>query len=67
VDDRPFPDHRLAALALLNGNDRLTRKEGGFLGNLAVDPTPLSAKQADWLGRLLSRADLPSMAERPDK
>ena len=37
----PFTDARSAALALLNGSDRLTRKAGSFLGQLAVDSTPL--------------------------
>lgn len=59
----PFSDHRLAALALLNGTCRLTRKEGGFLGNLVVDPTPLSVRQADWLDKLLVRSSLPPMTK----
>lgn len=60
---RPFPDHRAAALALLNGNHRLTRKAGQFLGQLAVDPSPISEAQADWLAKLLERASLPPLAE----
>ena len=48
-----FPDHRQAALALLNGNFRLTRAAGGFLGQLVVDPKPLSVKQAAWINRML--------------
>ena len=58
-----FSDHRQAALALLCGNYRLSRKAGQFLGQLAVDPTPLSEAQADWLARLLKRAGLPPLAE----
>lgn len=50
-----FPDHRQEALALLNGNYRLTRNAGKFLGQLAVDSTPLSERQADWLRRLLDK------------
>lgn len=61
--ERPFPDHQAAALALLNGNHRLSRKAGQFLGQLAVDPTPMSEAQADWLAKLLERAGLPPMAE----
>ena len=38
--DRPFPNHRQAALALLNGNCRLTRDAGRFLGQIAVDFLP---------------------------
>lgn len=57
-----FPNHRTAALALLNGDLRLTRKAGQFLGQLAVDTTPLSASQADWLTKLLDRAGLPPVA-----
>ena len=58
-----FSDHRQAALALLCGNYRLSRQGGGFLGQLAVDPSPLSKAQADWLAKLLNRAGLPPLAE----
>lgn len=61
--ERPFPDHRAAALALLNGSSHLSRKAGQFLGQLAVDATPMSEAQADWLAKLLDRAGLPPMAE----
>lgn len=63
MTDRPFPDHRAAALALLNGGYRLSRKAGQFLGQLAVDSSPLSAAQADWLQNLLDRAELPPLAD----
>ena len=63
MTDRPFPDHRAAALALLNGTSRLSRKAGQFLGQLAVDSTPMSEAQADWLAKLLDRAGLPPLAE----
>lgn len=63
MTERPFPDHRAAALALLNGTSRLSRKAGQFLGQLAVDSTPMSEAQADWLAKLLDRAGLPPMAE----
>jgi hypothetical protein len=59
----PFRTHREAALALLNGNHRLSRKAGQFLGQLAVDATPMSEAQADWLAKLLERAGLPPFAE----
>ncbi len=61
MTDTPFPDPRQAALALLNGNHRLSRKAGQFLGQLAVDPSPLSDAQADWLAKLLDRAGLPPL------
>lgn len=62
MTDRPFTDHRAAALALLNGQSRFTRKAGSFLGQLAVDPSPLSAAQSDWLAKLLERDGLPPLA-----
>lgn len=42
MTSRPFPDHRSAALALLSGGYRLTRKAGQFLGQIAVDTTELT-------------------------
>ena len=63
MTERPFSNHRDAALALLNGSYRLSRKAGQFLGQLAVDPAPMSEPQADWLAKLLSRAGLPPLAE----
>jgi len=63
MTDRPFPDHRQAALCLLNGSPRLSRKAGQFLGQLVVDSSPMSEAQADWLAKLLVRAGLPSLAE----
>lgn len=63
MTERPFSDHRAAALALLNGTSRLSRKAGQFLGQLAVDSSPMSEAQADWLAKLLHRAGLPPMAE----
>ena len=62
MTERPFPDHRAAALALLNGNYRLNRKAGQFLGQLAVDPTPMSDRQRDWLAKLLAKHGLPPLA-----
>ena len=63
MTEQPFPNHRDAALALLNGTSRLSRKAGQFLGQLAVDPSPMSEAQADWLAKLLDRAGLPPLAE----
>lgn len=62
----PFLTQRDAALAVLNGDTRLSRKAGSFLGQLAVDPTPMSEKQADWLATLLDRAGLPPLADGGD-
>lgn len=62
MTERPFSDHRAAALALLNGTSRRSRRAGQFLGQLAVDPTPMSEAQADWLAKLLDRAGLPPLA-----
>lgn len=59
-----FADHRQAALALLNGNNRLTLQAGQFLGQLAVDASPLSVAQADWLTKLLNKHGLPSLARQ---
>ena len=63
---RPFADQRSAALALLNGRSRLSRKAGSFCGQCAVDPTPLSEAQHNWLQTLLERAGLPPLANGGD-
>ena len=56
-----FNSPRDAALALLNSGFRLTRKAGSFLGQLVVDPAPMTAAQSDWLTTLLERAKLPPL------
>jgi len=53
-----FKNRRAVALAILNSEERLTRKAGSFLGQCAVDATPLTDKQADWLATLAERAGL---------
>ena len=63
MTNRPYSNHRQAALAMLTGDYRLSRKEGQFLGQIAVDDSPLSARQAEWLAKLLDRAGLPPLAE----
>lgn len=55
----PFQDHSDAALALLNRREGLTRQAGSFLGQLVVDASPLTEKQAAWLAKLLERLGLP--------
>jgi len=62
MTDRPFPDHRTAALALLNGGYKLSRRAGQFLGQLAVESSLLSEAQEGWLAKLLERAGLPPLA-----
>ncbi len=53
-----------AALALLRANEPpMTRKAGSFLGQLVVDATPMTEKQADWLATLLDRAGLPPLSQ----
>ena len=55
----PILDHRQAARAILGTSDRLSEREGQFLGALAFRDDPLSGRQAHWLGVLLSRHGLP--------
>lgn len=59
----PFPSQRDAALALLSSGARLTRKAGSFLGQLVVDPTPLSKAQSEWLTTLLEKAGLAALSQ----
>lgn len=47
---------RTAALAILQADIRCTRKAGSFLGQCAVDPSPLTEKQFEWFGQLAERA-----------
>lgn len=53
-----FDGRRSLALEILTRGERLTRKAGSFLGQLCVDPTPLSSAQAEWLEQLAERAGL---------
>lgn len=57
-----FPTHRDAALALLNGVETLTPKEGQFLGGISFVPT-LTDKQHRWLSILLDRHGLPPLSD----
>jgi hypothetical protein len=61
--EQPFHTHREAALALLTGRNKLSRKAGQFLGQLAVDPSPMSKAQEEWMAKLLERAGLPPLAK----
>jgi hypothetical protein len=47
---------RALALALLTGESWLSRKAGTFLGQVVVDPAPLTDAQAAWLVSLAERA-----------
>jgi len=59
-DPKCFTTDRDAALALLNGGVRLTRRAGQFLGGIVAGPSgSLSDAQAKWLDSLLKKADLP--------
>lgn len=62
MTERPFPHHKDAALALLSGCPDLSHKAAGFLGHVCVAAV-LSARQRDWLVKLLSRHGLPELAE----
>lgn len=64
MNKETYADHRQAALALLNGNSRLSRKAGQFLGQLAVDDSPLSPAQFKWVAALLEKAGLPPLNEK---
>ncbi len=59
---KPFPHHRPAALALLNGHPDLDHKTAGFLGHVCVAPA-LSERQRAWLDRLLDRHGQPPLAD----
>lgn len=57
----PFVTHAAAALALLNAAP-LSRKEGGFLGQIAFQDD-ISEAQRKWLVILLDRHALPPLAD----
>lgn len=46
-----------------SGKAPLSRSGGSFIGQCLVDPQPLTEKQANWLGKLLERAELPQIGE----
>jgi len=58
MSDMTFERRRDFALAVLTKGERLTRKSGSFLGQLVVDPTPMTAAQTAWFSALLERAGL---------
>lgn len=50
-----FEARRAAALSILTNSERLTRKAGSFLGQLATDPTPMTPAQLEWFVTLAHR------------
>ena len=61
MSERPFTDHRVAAMAVLTSGAALRPREGQFLGGLAFDSNPLTDKQSNWLRILLEKNCLPEM------
>jgi len=51
-----FEKQRAAALAILSSNAKISRKGGSFLGQCAVDATPLTDRQETWFGQLVEKA-----------
>lgn len=62
-DALPYDLRRKVAIEVLTHGERLTRKAGSFLGQCAVDPSPLTSAQADWFRTLAERAGLDLEAE----
>lgn len=60
---KPYATPQDAAIALLISGSLRTRQQGSFCGQVAVDRTPLTAAQEDWIGKLLARANLPPLME----
>lgn len=46
------------SLAILTRGDRVSRRAGSFLGQLIVDPTPMTDAQQRWFLQLAERAGL---------
>ena len=57
-DKYTYETRRKMSLAILTKGERLTRRSGSFLGQLVVDPTPMTEAQADWFEQLAERAGL---------
>ena len=60
--DKPYSNHRQAALALLNHRQNLSHKEAGFCGHVCVTQA-LSVRQSDWLTKLLIRHGMSAFAK----
>lgn len=53
-----FAEQRKTALAILASDTPASRKAGSFLGQCAVDDSPLSEKQMNWFLTLADRAGI---------
>lgn len=53
-----YARRRALALRMLSSGERFTRRAGSFLGQVVVDATPLTDKQADWFEQLVERSGL---------
>ena len=53
-----FEQQRRDALAILSSDAKISRKGGSFLGQCAVDATPLTERQATWFQQLAQKAGL---------
>lgn len=62
-DALTFEQRSKASIAILAHGERLNRRSGSFLGQCAVDPTDLTAKQAEWFSALAERAGIDLEAE----
>ncbi|WP_072384072.1 hypothetical protein [Novosphingobium sp. NDB2Meth1] len=58
-----FEKRRELALSILTKGERTSRRAGSFLGQLIVDPTPMTEAQAKWFDQLVERAGLPEAEE----
>ncbi|AOL24493.1 hypothetical protein Ga0102493_11352 [Erythrobacter litoralis] len=63
----PFNNPREAALALLIGSDRWSRKAAGFLGHMAVIKRQLTAREKAWLEDMLLKAGYSALSEVEDR
>lgn len=57
-DALTFEQRRKIALHILTHSERLNRRSGSFLGQCAVDGSPLTPAQADWFKILAERAGI---------
>lgn len=62
-DALPFEQRRKVAIAILTHGEGTSRRGGAFLGQCAVDPSPLTEKQTAWFGALAERAGIDLEAE----
>lgn len=51
-------DNSAIALRILTSAIPLSRKAGSFLGQIVVDDTPLTPKQAAWFEQLAAKAGI---------